>query len=478
MNSLSPTDQATAQQIAALSRPDTYAESRLGMKLHPKQSAVLRDLFKKGSRVSARCANEVGKTSHIAVAAILYHLEILGGQAISTSGSWMQVSQQLIPKLKGHSFRYPDWEFLDTAIKIDGIQRYLGFSTRDEGTAQGFHADPDRPLLAIIDEAAAVQIDIFNALEDRCNPTYLLVMGSPLDPAGQFYAIETTLAQHYTHHHINQVDCSTKSGYWVEQASIDRKVAKYGAEHPLVLSNVFGEFAKSVAGALLSLRDFENCLSNPPPLRDGDQHAFVDVAGGGNKNIFAYRRGNRVRIEKIWRDSNEMAAIGEIVAIMARLKRDEGLQPEHVSIDASGAGRPMANRLHELGYPVNKFFGGSTDVRFDSECYNLRAEVWSSGCAKVKGCSVIIPDNEDLRMQLLQAVLKRHSSGKFLMESKEDMTKRGLESPDEADAVLGCMMPAPQVKTFNLVQMTKDSAGQEDWSGINDKADATRRFFT
>jgi hypothetical protein len=471
-------DPEARRQAKKLATPDGYAEVRLGMKLHPKQAEVLRALFKKKSRVSARCSNEVGKTSHIAVAAILYHLEILGGQAISTAGSWMQVSEQLIPKLKAQSFRFPKWDFLDTAIKIDEVDRYLGFSTRDEGTAQGFHADPNRPLLAIIDEAAAVPLPIFNAIEERCNPTYLLVMGSPLDPSGQFYNIETSLASHYTHFHINQFDCSTDKGWWCDQATIDRKIAKYGAEHPLVLSNVFGEFAKSVEGALLSLREFQACINNPPPLHDGDLHAFIDVAGGGNKNIFAFRRGNRVRIEKIWRDKSEMSAIGEIIAIFRRLQRSDGLEIENVSLDASGAGKPMADRAREMGYDFNRFLGQSAP-RFDDEYYNSRAEVWGSGCANIKACGVIIPDNEDLRMQLLQAVLKRHSSGKFLMESKEDMVKRGLESPDEADAVLGCMMPAPIAKSVNLIDQAKEIARQTDWEGRSNEEDgnAERRFF-
>ena len=51
-----------AKAVARLALPDTYAADRLGVKLHPKQSAVLRDLFRKrGSHVSLRCANEVGK---------------------------------------------------------------------------------------------------------------------------------------------------------------------------------------------------------------------------------------------------------------------------------------------------------------------------------------------------------------------------------------------------------------------------------
>src|SRR5579863_7171067 len=110
--------------------PADYAQTVLRLKLHPKQAAVLRDLFSvRPSRVSLRKANEVGGTSHIGVAAVLYAIDILNAQVIWTAGSWMQVAQQLIPRLKAQAFRFPRWEFLDTEIKIDHISRYLGFST-------------------------------------------------------------------------------------------------------------------------------------------------------------------------------------------------------------------------------------------------------------------------------------------------------------------------------------------------------------
>ena len=163
-----------------------YAEE-LGIKLHPKQRAVLEDLFAKtGSRVSYRCSNEIGKTSVCATAAILYALEILDAQVISTAGVWMQVVQQLVPNLKRYAHLFPSWRFTESTVSIKGVDRYVGFSTRDEGFAQGFHRRPGQPLLAIIDEAASVQDGIFDGVEDRCNPDWLLVMGSPLDPVGRF----------------------------------------------------------------------------------------------------------------------------------------------------------------------------------------------------------------------------------------------------------------------------------------------------
>ena len=103
-----------------------------------------------------------------------------------------------------------------------------------------------------------VQPAIINGVEDRCNPDYFLIMGSPLDPVGAFYDIETKLAAHYTHHRLNQAQCLTTDGYRIDPASIELKIAKWGKDNPFVLSNVFGEFSGSVAGALITLGEFDS----------------------------------------------------------------------------------------------------------------------------------------------------------------------------------------------------------------------------
>ena len=459
-----------AQALARLTRPDTWAEDRLGLKPHPKQAAVLRDLFpppsvSRTSRVAFRCANEVGKTSTVATTAILYAIEILGAQVISTAGVWMQVAQQLIPNLKRHQGAFPGWSFLDSTINVGGIDRYGGFSTNDEGFAQGFHRRDGMPLLAIIDEAAAVRDTVIDPIEDRCNPDYFLIMGSPLDPVGRFYDIETRLAKYYTHHHLNQLHCLTRDGYWIEEESVTRKIAKYGSvDHPFIQSNVFGEFSKRVENALLSLGEYNACINNPPDHYPGidDLHAFTDVAGGGDKNVFAFRHGNKVSIIKKWVETSEMATCGEIIAIATRLKRDYGLEAEQISIDASGAGKPMADRLREMGWPLYRFTGQST-TRFDHEYANVISEVWGSGTAKIKACDIILPQDDDLRGQILSRALKRNSAGKFQIQPKDEYCRGGRPSPDEADAVLGAMMPAYASKSMSMVGTQRDSAHRQSW---------------
>ena len=382
------------EQLATFESPALYSERELRQKLHPKQAAVLEDLFsRRGSRVAWRCSNEVGKTSRVASTAVLYALDVLDATVISTAGVWMQVVAQLVPQLKKHSHRFPKWTFNESDITIMGQKRYVGFSTRDEGFAQGFHRDDGRPLVAIIDEAAAVRDVIFDGIEDRCNPdlsAYHVV--SPLDPSGRFYDIETKLSRFYTHHHLCQLDCLTTDGWWIEPATIERKIAKYRSkDHPFVQSNVYGNFAKRVENGILSLAEFENGLANACEWHPGvdNRHAFVDV---GVTSCFAIRHGNKVWIEKQWQDdspNNIIAIAGQIIRIGSKLKQDIGLRSNEITIDGPGDyGKQVGDELQAMGWKVNRFYGQSKECD-DLDYFNRTSECWLEGTKTMRNCDII-----------------------------------------------------------------------------------------
>lgn len=461
----SPTPQTDAELTAqALARPWTYAQARLGKKLHPVHAAVLRDLSAPGSRVYLRCGNEVGKTSSVAVSAILWHSEVLGGLTVSTAGAWQQIKSQLVPCLKAYSHLYPSWRFNDTNIVgPDGIERYVAVGAKDQGRFQGFHSSPGRPLLIIIDEGAAVPEEIYQAAEERCNPERLLVMGSPLDPAGMFYRCGTDLAAFYKQHKLSQRMCLKQDGYWLDLATIERKIAKWGPEHPIVLSSVEADFALNVTGALLSLREWELALEYGPSHQQGLQrHAFLDFAAGRDENVIAVAHGNKAWIEAAWREKNTMAAVGEFIARLNKLRREIGLKPEEVEGDADGLGIVFCDALAEAGWPVLKFHGGAAPRYTKAEYANLSAEVWTRGTTAIRKREWILPKDEDLKAQLISRKTRRLGTGAkaglMAVESKEDMRARGLSSPDRADALLGAIAPCPMVKSRNVLGQDPDWA--------------------
>ena len=49
-----------------------------------------------------------------------------------------------------------------------------------------------------------------------------------------------------------------------------------------------------------------------------------------------------------------------------------------------------------------------------------------------------LPDSDSLQADLISTGYKFDSAGRLLLESKQDMRKRGVGSPDEADACVLC----------------------------------------
>ena len=355
------------------------------------------------------------------------------------------------------------------AIKIKGVDRYIGFST-NSGFAQGFHKTESRPLVAIIDEAGLVEPGIFADMEDRCSPDFFLVSGAPMEASGQFYDIETKLAKHYTHHHISQMDCLKADGYWIDPADIERKIAKYGREHPFIQSCVFGEFSAKIENGLLSLKEFNSCLANPPEYHPGldNRHLFVDV---GVNNIAALRQGNKVLIERRWvtTGANEIDQItGPIIRMASVLKQSIGLRVEEISIDGSGGyGKNVCDELQRMGWHVNRFYGQSKEVG-DMDYLNRISEAWIGGCAAIKSCDIIIPDDDNFRAQCLSRKQRVGAGGKLQVEPKDEYMKRGFESPHEGDAIFGAMLPTRSTARVNLAY--PDLTGTVDERGWIERA--------
>ena len=59
---------------------------------------------------------------------------------------------------------------------------------------------------------------------------------------------------------------------------------------------------------------------------------------------------------------------------------------------------------------------------------------------------IILPNDDDLVAQLSGRKYSLTENSKIKVESKDDMKKRGLQSPDEADCILLLCVPVKQPK--------------------------------
>jgi phage terminase large subunit len=409
-----------------LASPYGFVRGVLRIPTYPWLDAIYHDLDRPGA-VAVKACNGGGKTTKLAVPAALWHSSVFPGSlTVVTAGVFRQVKEQFFPELRSYAKLFPGAEFLDASVTFANGSRILGFSTDEPGNFEGFHNDH---LLVIVDEAKSVPDAIFEAIE-RCQPERTLLLSSPGSPRGTFYRAFTRDRRHYKQHTVTAHDCPHLSREWIEQ-----QIEKHGIESPLVRSMIFAEFIEEDSlYAPLSVAQLERCLQNPPDYQPGPTRAFCDFAAGGDENVLAVVRGNRVEIVAAWQDADTMRAVGRFI----QLFREHAIGPSEISCDGGGLGIPMCDRLKENGWPVRRINNGSPAK--DTASYaNLGAEVWMTGVRKIERCEVILPDNPQLFAQLTTRQAFPNSRGQIMLESKEQMRARGLPSPDRADAVLGSL---------------------------------------
>lgn len=158
----------------------------------------------------------------------------------------------------------------------------------------------------------------------------------------------------------------------------------------------------------------------------------VDVARGGrNFNAWVLRQGNTARVLKKDLDNDLMSVAGKTIEFMKQLN----VKAENVFIDDVGVGGGVVDRVKELGFAINPVKeGGRADK--NEEFINIKAEAY----AGPEGLAMWIKQGGALEphegwSELTRIRFKKDSTGRTKMESKEDMRKRGEESPDVADAL-------------------------------------------
>lgn len=406
------------------------------------QKRVLDDLNATGAKVAARTSNGAGKTTVLIPTAALWFMTLFPrAKVVITSGVDRQVREQIFPALRAPQRKLGGWNFQDAGIEAPNGSKCVGFTTREGGHFEGWHGNKDAfydllqhdgPLMIVVDEAKSVQQQIFDAIE-RCTYQRLFLASSCGAAMGAFHDAFTKNARFFKTHRLWAGDCP--------HADHDKNlelIQRRGLQDPLVQSKVFAEFMGSEQGAVIRLEWLGRCRDGARRFEDGAARYFCDFAAGGDENVLAEVRGNRARIVAAWRESDTMRGCGEFI----RLFRTLGLTPERVveavAGDNGGGGHVMLDRMHELGWPVRRDNAG--DRADNAEHYfNRSAETWIEGGKAIERGEIILPDDDTLTAQLTSRRAVPRSDGRMQLESKEQMRKRGVGSPDRADALLGAL---------------------------------------
>lgn len=168
------------------------------------------------------------------------------------------------------------------------------------------------------------------------------------------------------------------------------------------------------------------------PLPDEPLVVGYDAANGGlARHVFWFRRGLDAKsIPPIFLPGDTPRDV--VVAKAAEIMSDRRPDRKVTAMFGDQAfGAVILERLRSSGFS-NVFevnFGATSP---DKHCLNMRAYMWS----QMKEFLVLgaIPDDEKL-CQPFMAPGFHHRNGKLVLESKQDMAKRGVRSPDGPDSL-------------------------------------------
>jgi hypothetical protein len=164
-----------------------------------------------------------------------------------------------------------------------------------------------------------------------------------------------------------------------------------------------------------------------PELKKGWKKLGVDIARGGDWVSFTIRDHKAAYVKKKYKTRDLMAIVGDIIQVV----KEEKIDWDEVYVDDTGMGGGVTDRLAEQEYYVNACHeGGGAE---DKETYlnakaeaNFRVKEWLlelGGRFYGKEYEVI----KEIKWKI-------NSSGKIQMESKDDLRKRGIPSPDDWDS--------------------------------------------
>jgi hypothetical protein len=198
----------------------------------------------------------------------------------------------------------------------------------------------------------------------------------------------------------------------------------------------------------------------------------VDPAGqGDDSTAIAWRQGHCILKIERRRHMSTMEVAGWVANI---IRKD---CPEKLYIDVGGLGVGIYDRLVEQGHGdiVQAVNFGSKPIepppiddsgKPSGGPLNRRAELWGNMKKALEEGRFSIPDEDSLHADLTSCGYRYDSSGRLVLESKQDMKKRGMPSPDSADA-MALTFSEPEGSAIphgNLIGFNRD-LGVRPWGG-------------
>lgn len=431
------------------------------------QKDALMDLAE-NPKVAIKSGQGVGKTGMEAVALLWFLTCFPYPRVVATAPTKQQLHDVLWSEVAKWQERSP---LLKSILKWTKTYIYMvGHEKRWFATArtatkpenmQGFHEDN---MLFIIDEASGVADPIMEAILGTLSGgnNKLLMCGNPTKTSGTFYDAFYSSRWMYKCHTVSSEDSPRTS-----KDNIKALIDRFGYDSNVVRVRVRGLFPKQEDDVFISLQLLEDAIkleldseeeAGEKELTPDRIDIGVDVARFGDDDTIIAQKLDKLIPDLLIRHGQDtMRTVGDIVKMYKELmdRFPNYSDYVYVKIDDTGVGGGVSDRLKEvkeeekldklLVVPVN--FAKKAPKSKSAKFYDdIVTWMWSNVRDMLEDHELKLPDDAVLVGEFSTRKYHFISNGKQRLESKEDLKKRGLHSPDRADAVALACMPVRKKK--------------------------------
>lgn len=285
----------------------------------------------------------------------------------------------------------------------------------------------------IFDEASGIHDDIFAAAEGGLTDgePMMFLFGNPTKNTGKFYRVVFgSERERWTTRVVDARTCKMPN-----QAFIDEWREDHGEDSDFFRVEVRGLPPIADEYQYIDQARIDQAQTNVPyTVKDEPLIAGVDVSGGGaSLTVCMFRKGYDARALKPIVLTGAQTIAHERQLVIDTLANALNEQPITAMFIDAAFGAPVVDRLRRMGFTnvheVN-FGGPSADVMAE----NARAAMWKALKDWLPKGAIDQHDHK-LAADLKAPGFHLSKRNKLVLEGKESMHKRGIASPDRADAL-------------------------------------------
>lgn len=418
--------------------PVLFVREILGAVPEPYQEDLLRGVGRGERKISVRSGHGTGKSTALSWAMLWFCLFRFPNKVVVTAPTTAQLYDALFAELKRWIGELPEALKILLEVKTDRVELIAApseafISARTSRAEQpealaGVHSDN---VMLVVDEASGVPEQVFEAASGSMsghNATTILA-GNPTRSSGTFFESHNRLAGQWLTLHWSCIDSARVSKEFVEEMA-----TRYGIDSNAYRIRVLGEFPLGDDDTIIPLHLAEAAMARDIEVTPAARPIWsLDVARfGSDRTVLGKRVGNVVTDLEAWQGLDLMATVGRVKAQFDGLLPSQ--RPNEILVDSIGLGSGVVDRMRELGMPV-RGINVSEAPAFGATYANLRTELIfrTRGWLEQRGAR--LPNDKELIAEMTSIRYSFSSSGKMKAESKDDLRRRGLRSPDKADAI-------------------------------------------